>query len=58
MQQVAQDLNIYENEKLTSLAGLANLVGIGGNVLIVENGNLPTSEAQALADRAATSEVR
>ena len=45
------------NEKLSSLAGLANLVGIGRNVLIVDNGNLPTSEAQALADQAAAGEV-
>jgi len=54
---VGQDLNIYDNEKLISLAGLAQLANIGGSVFIVENASLPTSEAQALADRAATGQV-
>ena len=55
--QVGKDLNIYDNEKLADLIGLANLVTIGAKVFIVENTNLPTSEALGLADRAAVGEV-
>ena len=57
MAQVGKDLNIYDNEKLADLIGLANLLTIGEKIFIVENTNLPTSEALALSDRAAAGEV-
>ena len=55
--QVGKDLNIYDNEKLAGLEGLAGLVDIGARLFIVENSNLPTSQAEALAERAAPGEV-
>ena len=51
---VESRLFIGQNPALTSLEGLNNLTSVGGDLSIVDNPVLPTSSAQALADRLVT----
>ena len=54
---VGKDLNIFDNEKLADINGLGGLVTIGARLFIVGNTNLPTGQAEAPAERAASGEV-